>query len=87
MKLIESLLDKKVIFVGGKGGVGKTTSSAALAVYFASLERKTLIISTDPAHSLGDALALELNHKATKINDYLDAIELNAHTIIHKQDF
>ncbi|MBS9783504.1 MAG: ArsA family ATPase [Pasteurella sp.] len=84
MKLIENLLDKKVIFVGGKGGVGKTTSSAALAVHFASLGRKTLIISTDPAHSLGDALAIELSHKATQINDNLDAIELNSHTIIHK---
>ncbi len=84
MKLIEHLLQKKVIFVGGKGGVGKTTSSSALAVHFANLKRKTLIISTDPAHSLGDALAVNLSHQSTKINDFLDAIELDSHHIVHQ---
>ncbi len=84
LSLIEKLAGKKVIFVGGKGGVGKTTSSAALAVYFAALGHKTLIISTDPAHSLGDALAVKLGHKATAINEYLDAVELDSHVIIHQ---
>ena len=43
------------IFIGGKGGVGKTTVSAATGLWCARMGKKTLIISTDPAHSLGDS--------------------------------
>lgn len=46
----------RYVMVGGKGGVGKTTSAAALAVSFAASGLPTLIVSTDPAHSLSDAL-------------------------------
>uniref|UniRef100_A0A7S1XCQ9 ArsA/GET3 Anion-transporting ATPase-like domain-containing protein n=1 Tax=Compsopogon caeruleus TaxID=31354 RepID=A0A7S1XCQ9_9RHOD len=45
---------KKYIIVGGKGGVGKTSMSAALATKFADMGQTTLIVSTDPAHSLSD---------------------------------
>ena len=58
MTLNNLLLEKdlKVIFVGGKGGVGKTTVSSAIGVYAATqIHKKTLVISTDPAHSLGDS--------------------------------
>lgn len=48
--------DAKYFMVGGKGGVGKTTSAASLAVTFAASGIPTLVVSTDPAHSLSDAL-------------------------------
>lgn len=66
-----------IIFVGGKGGVGKTTISASIASKLSFLGKKTLIISTDPAHSLGDALKIKLNQNITFINENLDAIELD----------
>lgn len=54
----------KVMFFGGKGGVGKTSLSSALAVRLANEGRRVLIVSTDPAHSLGDALGTKLAEKA-----------------------
>jgi arsenite/tail-anchored protein-transporting ATPase len=50
----------RVILYTGKGGVGKTTTAAATAVAAAGLGLRTLVMSTDPAHSLGDALGVEL---------------------------
>lgn len=80
--LVTQLSAQPIIFVGGKGGVGKTTTAAALASHFATEHKKTLIISTDPAHSLGDVLNTTLNNEKTAINAYLDAIELNTDIII-----
>ncbi len=47
--------DRKYFMLGGKGGVGKTSCSGALAMRFAGEGRNTLVVSTDPAHSLSDA--------------------------------
>ena len=82
MALVTQLSTQPIIFVGGKGGVGKTTTAAALASYFASQGRKTLIVSTDPAHSLGDVLNTRLSNEKTVLNPYLDAIELNPDIIV-----
>lgn len=65
-KLVDNIVDSpscRTVFVGGKGGVGKTTVSSALAVSLASSfenDVKVLVVSTDPAHSLGDALDIDL---------------------------
>ena len=80
--LVEQLETQSIIFIGGKGGVGKTTTAAALASYYASQQQKTLIVSTDPAHSLGDVLNVRLNNETTVISPYLDAIELNPDVIV-----
>ena len=50
----------KVVICGGKGGVGKTTTSSALAATMAAKGHKVALISTDPAHSLGDAIDMDL---------------------------
>jgi arsenite-transporting ATPase len=67
-------------FIGGKGGVGKTTTAAAVALAAASAGR-TLVVSTDPAHSLGDALGRRLGARVARIpgaGGTLDALELDA---------
>jgi len=53
--------DRRYILVGGKGGVGKSSISASLATTFAANGQKTLIISTDPAHSLSDSFDQDLS--------------------------
>jgi arsenite-transporting ATPase len=66
------------VFYGGKGGVGKTTCAAARAVAEAAAGARVLIVSTDPAHSLGDALGVRLSGRPTRIRRSLDAVELDA---------
>jgi len=65
------------VFIGGKGGVGKTTISAATALWMARSGKKTLVISTDPAHSLSDSLEREIGHTPTKITENLYAVEID----------
>jgi len=73
-------LNLKFIFVGGKGGVGKTTSSAAIATQL-SFNRKVLLVSTDPAHSLSDAFRSQFSSEPTSPNSAalpnLDVMEVD----------
>jgi arsenite/tail-anchored protein-transporting ATPase len=66
--------------VGGKGGVGKTTTAAALAVEMAEAGEQVLILSVDPAHSLGDALGQNLGPEPVPVVGVpgLQAMEVSA---------
>ncbi|KAH9327727.1 hypothetical protein KI387_007905, partial [Taxus chinensis] len=52
---------RRYYMLGGKGGVGKTSCAASLAVKFANNGHPTLVVSTDPAHSLSDSFAQDLS--------------------------
>lgn len=67
----------KILFFGGKGGVGKTTLAAATALNFSSQGLRTLLISTDPAHSLSDLLDHSLGDKPIKVAENLWVRELD----------
>ncbi|MHA1338643.1 MAG: ArsA family ATPase [Promethearchaeota archaeon] len=73
--------DLKILFFGGKGGVGKTTCAASASIWLAqNLKKKILVISTDPAHSLGDSLGQTLiAGEITKVNgvDNLWGLEID----------
>ncbi len=74
---MKELLNKRLLWVGGKGGVGKTTVSAALAVLAARRGRRVLVVSTDPAHSLGDVFDRELGDSPRRLLPNLDAMEID----------
>jgi arsenite-transporting ATPase len=69
----------KYYFFSGKGGVGKTSSACATAVYYATQGKKTLLITTDPASNLGDVFYQEIGHKVTPIQEieHLWAMEID----------
>jgi len=69
----------RIVLFSGKGGVGKTTLAAATAVRAAALGHRTLVMSTDAAHSLGDSLALSLGAEPTSVQENLDAMEIDVH--------
>jgi arsenite-transporting ATPase len=68
----------RIVLVTGKGGVGKTTVSAATAVTAADLGYRTLVMSTDPAHSLADAFDVPLGDAPTTVTENLDAQQIDS---------
>jgi arsenite-transporting ATPase len=71
----------KVLFVGGKGGVGKTSVASALALGRARQGARVLLVSTDPAHNLGHIWDTALSDTATRVfrasAGYVDAVEID----------
>jgi arsenite/tail-anchored protein-transporting ATPase len=78
--------DIKLIMVGGKGGVGKTTCASAIAVKIALEGKRVLVISSDPAPSLSDIFETPIGSKETKITDEsaLYGLEISSEVVLEK---
>ncbi|MDN5754826.1 MAG: ArsA family ATPase [Arthrobacter sp.] len=86
--LLKLASERKVLFVGGKGGVGKTSVSSALALARARSGGRVLLVSTDPAHNLGHIWDLKLSDTATRVctaaTGYVDAVEIDPQATIER---
>ncbi len=77
---------KRLIMIGGKGGVGKTTCASAIALHFALEGKRTLIISSDPTPSLSDIFEVEIGDQETPIRgvENLYGIEISSEVVLKK---
>jgi arsenite-transporting ATPase len=76
--LLTSLFERRVLFFGGKGGVGKTTCACATALAAAEAGRRVLLVSTDPAHSTSDIFERPIGPEPTDVLPGLMAMEIDA---------
>ncbi|GAA3037407.1 ArsA family ATPase [Actinokineospora globicatena] len=72
----------RVLLFTGKGGVGKTTLAAATAALLAGRGHRTLVVSTDPAHSLADVLAVPLGPTPSRVDTALHAAHIDARALV-----
>ncbi len=77
-------MSSRILLYTGKGGVGKTTIAAATGVRTAELGYKTIVISSDPAHSLSDAFERELGPEPVEITENLYAQEIDVYYSVKK---
>lgn len=74
----------RIILYTGKGGVGKTSVAAATALRCAKKGKKTIIVSTDYAHSLGDSMDIKLSSEPIKVEENLWAQEIDPNYEVEK---
>jgi arsenite-transporting ATPase len=75
---LQNLFDRRVVFFGGKGGVGKTTCSSAFALAASERGKRVLLVSTDPAHSTADIFQQPIGPEPRQIAPRLSALEIDA---------
>lgn len=77
---------KRLIMIGGKGGVGKSTCASAIALHFSNQGKKTLIISSDPTPSLSDIFEMKIGDQETPIYtvENLYGIEISSEVVLKK---
>jgi arsenite-transporting ATPase len=76
--LLSRLAERPTLFFGGKGGVGKTTCSAAVALALSKQGRRVLLVSTDPAHSTSDIFEEPIGSNERELRPRLWALEIDA---------
>ena len=82
--LLSLARQRRVLFFGGKGGVGKTTASAAVALAEADAGRRVLLVSTDPAHNLGHLWDRAVGPEAVRLAPGLDGMELDPDQVVSR---
>ncbi|WP_158737307.1 ArsA family ATPase [Alteribacillus sp. YIM 98480] len=75
---MEKLFNYEILFFGGKGGVGKSTSSSAFALAAAEKGKRTLLVSTDPAHNLSDLFDTNIGDKRKQLTENLWGMEISS---------